>query len=635
MVSILLVVLYLLAIGLSAYSCGWLLFKAERSGAAAALAACQLLVIVWCIPQLFLGLPMTKGMKYLFYSISYVGISFIGPSWLAFSFLYCKKKLDKPFWMVLFGLALLHYAVFLTNERHHLFYRQFEVEYVVYGWMFYVHMGYTYLCVAGGMGAVLREFWKKQVAAVHLAVILLSAAVPLGFNVLYLSGWAGTSFDLTPLAFALSGFLMVLAVLRYDFMDVRGLAFEQILSSIAEGVAVYNQRGTFVYCNEAAKAWLGICEGDDFEDARDRLGSQGIVVEMEKERLSEDSVLSLDGGGKIRLKQYIRRDKAGTAAAGIFLLTDVGEYYERLQQSRELAVSARKLAIEQERNRIAQKVHDTAGHTLTVIQSLIRLARVEWEKGRKEQAGIVGLKREGQRVRGEKGREGIEGEGQWVRGEKEREGTEGEGQWVRGEKEREGTEGEGQSEKTGKDRIWPESERMSEHKNGEAESGADRISCHGDLMEEYLAQAQELAVEGIRELRISINQLRQGFDGELVTQGVHQLAQRVKELTMEVNIQGEDGPKYSHLSAVVYECLREAITNCLKYAHASHMDVILKFGKDDLSVYIFDDGQGCGSIVESNGIRGMRERVADAGGQARILSSEGEGFQIYIWLPAE
>ena len=479
MVSVLLVVLYLLTIGLSVYSCGWLIFKAERSGAAAALAVCQLLVIIWCIPQLFLGFPMTKGMKYLAYSISYVGISFIGPSWLAFSFLYCKKRLAKPLWMALFGLALLHYAVFLTNERHHLFYRQFEVESVVYGWMFYVHMSYTYLCVAGGMGAVLREFWKKQVAAVHLAVILLSAAVPLGFNVLYLSGWAGTSFDLTPLAFALSGFLMVLAVLRYDFLDVRGLAFEQILSSIAEGVAVYNKRGTFVYCNEAAKAWLGICEGDDFEGARGMLASQGIVVEMEKEQLLEDWVLSLDRGEKIRLKQYIQRDKTGAAAAGIFLLTDVGEYYERLRQSR------------------------------------------------------------------------------------------------------------------------------------------------------------ELAVEGIRELRISINQLRQGFGGELVTQGVHQLAQRVKELTMEVNVQGEDGPRYSHLSAVVYECLREAITNCLKYAHAGHMDVILKFEEDSLGVYIFDDGQGCPGIVESNGIRGMRERVAEAKGQIRILSSLGEGFQIYIWLPAQ
>ena len=578
MISVLLLVLYLFTIGLSAYSCGWLLLKAERSGAAAALAVCQLLVIVWCIPQLFLGLPMTKGIKYLIYGISYMGISFIGPSWLAFSFLYCKKKLARPVWLVLFGLALLHYIVFLTNERHHLFYRQFEVEAVVYGRMFYVHMAYTYCCVAGGMGAVLRDFWKKRVAAVHLAVILLSAAVPLAFNVLYLSGWAKTSFDLTPLAFSLSGFLMVLAVLRYDFLDVRGLTFEQILSSIAEGVAVYNKRGMIVYCNKAANDWLGICEGDTFEKVRERLEGLGIQVEREKERILEDLLLSLDGGGKIRLKQYIQRDKTGATAAGIFLLTDVGEYYERLRQSRELAVSAQKLAIEQERNRIAQKVHDTAGHTLTMIQSLVRLARVEWERSQSVSEEKITWYGELTQLAGERRFEKIS-----------------------------------------------EKEAVRE---GETSSGEGR-------MEEYLSQAQELAVEGIRELRISINQLRQGTEGELVTQGVYHLAQRVKELDVEVSVQGTDGLSYSHLSTVVYECLREAITNCLKYAHASHMDVILKFEENGLRVYIFDDGQGCQSIVEDNGLRGIRDRVTEAGGQVRILSSEGEGFQIYIWLPME
>ncbi len=578
MISVLLLVLYLFTIGLSAYSCGWLLLKAERSGAAAALAVCQLLVIVWCIPQLFLGLPMTKGIKYLIYGISYMGISFIGPSWLAFSFLYCKKKLARPVWLVLFGLALLHYMVFLTNERHHLFYRQFEVEAVVYGRMFYVHMAYTYCCVAGGMGAVLRDFWKKRVAAVHLAVILLSAAVPLAFNVLYLSGWAKTSFDLTPLAFSLSGFLMVLAVLRYDFLDVRGLTFEQILSSIAEGVAVYNKRGMIVYCNKAANDWLGICEGDTFEKVRERLEGLGIQVEREKERILEDLLLSLDGGEKIRLKQYIQRDKTGATAAGIFLLTDVGEYYERLRQSRELAVSAQKLAIEQERNRIAQKVHDTAGHTLTMIQSLVRLARVEWERSQSVSEEKITWYGELTQLAGERRFEKIS-----------------------------------------------EKEAVRE---GETSSGEGR-------MEEYLSQAQELAVEGIRELRISINQLRQGTEGELVTQGVYHLAQRVKELDVEVSVQGTDGLSYSHLSTVVYECLREAITNCLKYAHASHMDVILKFEENGLRVYIFDDGQGCQSIVEDNGLRGIRDRVTEAGGQVRILSSEGEGFQIYIWLPME
>ncbi|RKI09560.1 PAS domain-containing protein, partial [bacterium 1XD21-70] len=396
MAHILLIILYLVTVGLSAYSCGWLLLRAERNGTTGALAACQLLVILWCIPQLFGGFPMTKGEKYLIYGISYLGISLIGPAWLAFSSLYCQKRPKRTVWVLLFGLSVLHYLAFLTNEYHHLFYRRFEADEVAYGQVFYIHMCYTYLCVLGGLAVVMREFRKKRVAALHMAVILLSAAVPLVFNILYISGLAGTPFDLTPLAFAISSFLMLLAVLRYDFLDVNALAFGQIFSSITEGVAVYNVRGTVVYCNQAAAAWLGIQAGDHFSRIRERLASQGLAVEEGRELLEEDAEYALEAGGRIRIRQYIRRSRNKTLIAGTFLLTDVGEYYERLQQSRELAVAAQRLAIEQERNRIAQEVHDTTGHTLTMVQSLLRLARVEWEK---ENARLVREEREEENAR--------------------------------------------------------------------------------------------------------------------------------------------------------------------------------------------------------------------------------------------
>ena len=219
------------------------------------------------------------------------------------------------------------------------------------------------------------------------------------------------------------------------------------------------------------------------------------------------------------------------------MFTDVGKYYQLLEQGRELAVSNQKLAIEQERNRIAQEVHDTTGHTLTMINSLLKLIRIEYETDDKSR------------------------------------------------------------------------------------------------IEEYLQQANELAGSGIRELRCSINNLRQSASYGLITQGVYQLAGSVKEFEVEVEIQGEDRDAYSYLSPVVYECLREAITNCLKYAHASHMDVILKFSSECLNLYIFDNGTGCGEIKEGNGMRGIRQRVEQAGGTVRIISTNGEGFQICIRLP--
>ena len=105
----------------------------------------QLLIIIWCIPQLVSALPMTKGMKYLAYGISYIGISFIGPAWLEFAFLYSRRKPGHAAELLLFGISAVNYSVLLTNEYHHLFYVRFEVAQVVYGPVFYIHMAYTYI----------------------------------------------------------------------------------------------------------------------------------------------------------------------------------------------------------------------------------------------------------------------------------------------------------------------------------------------------------------------------------------------------------------------------------------------------------------------------------------------------------
>lgn len=513
MVEILRMTAYLSAIGLSLYTAGWLLKKADWNRTTRALTACQFLVIIWCIPQLFTALPVTRGEKYLAYGISYVGISFIGPAWLEFSALYCGHKMKRWLEVFLFAVSAVNYSMMLTNETHHLFYRVFEMTAVTYGPVFYFHMIYTYFCVLAGMGVLLVNFRKNRVAPSHIAMILLSAAIPLGFNLLYLSGIVQSGFDLTPPAFALSGVLMLLAVFRYDFLDVNPMAFEKIFAEIGEGVVVYNRRGKITYCNRTAAQWFGIEAGEEIA------------------RLPEGDDITLADGRRLERKQYLYHDRQGRLMAGNMMFTDVGKYYELLRQGRELAVSNQKLALEMERNRIAQEVHDTVGHTLTMIHSLIRLLKVEY----------------------------------------------------------------------------------------------------GDS--EYLEQAQKLTSDGIRELRCSIQNLRRFDDKEMVSQGVLQLAGQVKEIEIEVGIQGEEGPEYSYLSPVVYDCVREAVTNCLRYAEATHMDVILKFMEGSLGLYIFDNGRGCGEIREGNGIRGIRERVEKNGGQVRFLSAPGEGFQISIRFP--
>ena len=213
--------------------------------------------------------------------------------------------------------------------------------------------------------------------------------------------------------------------------------------------------------------------------------------------------------------------------------------YRFIDLKKELAITNEKLLLEQERNRIAQQVHDTAGHTLTMIQSYLKLARIE----------------------------------------------------------------------AGKD--------------------------DQETVKTYLEEAGTLTAKGIRELRESINMLRQEAEYELVTQGVTQLANQVREIPVEVTVRGEDGNRYSHLSKVIYDTVRESITNTLKYASASKMDIIVRFRETEVEVVIADDGKGCEMIYYNNGLKGIRERIRAAGGTVQFVSGVGEGFMTRVKLPVK
>ena len=98
MFDVLLNITYLAAIAMSLYSAVWLLLKADRNRTVCAFIACQLLIVVWCVPQLFLGFVQSREGLYTAYAVSYVGICFIGPAWLVFALRYGGKPIPKPAW---------------------------------------------------------------------------------------------------------------------------------------------------------------------------------------------------------------------------------------------------------------------------------------------------------------------------------------------------------------------------------------------------------------------------------------------------------------------------------------------------------------------------------------------------------
>lgn len=101
---------------------------------------------------------------------------------------------------------------------------------------------------------------------------------------------------------------------------------------------------------------------------------------------------------------------------------------------------------------------------------------------------------------------------------------------------------------------------------------------------------------------------------------------------------GEEITLDADVAFALFRIFQEALTNVVKHAGATHVQVGLTFGTDEVELSVRDDGRG---LEESDlnkprsfGIRGILERARDLGGEARLDSVPGRGTALIVQVPA-
>jgi two-component system, NarL family, sensor histidine kinase DesK len=156
-----------------------------------------------------------------------------------------------------------------------------------------------------------------------------------------------------------------------------------------------------------------------------------------------------------------------------------------------------------------------------------------------------------------------------------------------------------------------------------AELAARLIDVDPERARVELVSIQETARQALAEVRSTVGGLRaSNLEVELDT------APRVlADAGVRTVVRGEvadTDPRHRTLLAWV---LREAVTNVVRHAGAT--TAVVDLGPRGLTVT--DDGAGI-TRPEGNGLRGMRERVADAGGTL-VVGDAGPGTRVEVRLP--
>ena len=156
---------------------------------------------------------------------------------------------------------------------------------------------------------------------------------------------------------------------------------------------------------------------------------------------------------------------------------------------------------------------------------------------------------------------------------------------------------------------------------------------------DHLDRAGELAREGLREARRSVQALRpQALEEKPLAAALKDLIERMTTGTTmhaKLTVQGEPQKLPPELETNLLRIGQEVLTNALRHAHASQFDALLIFASREIHLNMRDNGHGFDPAKshEGFGLQGIRERAGDMGGQFSIESSEGNGAAISILLP--
>lgn len=173
------------------------------------------------------------------------------------------------------------------------------------------------------------------------------------------------------------------------------------------------------------------------------------------------------------------------------------------------------------------------------------------------------------------------------------------------------------------------------------------VKLYTEMCRDGMGDTAELMEKSIELLQRSINEIR-GLSKRLSAPslGKIKLSDSIKELIATVDMTGKlqvqldtigiealEVPQDVHLA--VYRILQEQLTNILKHAEATVVNVSVDVLVGHLNLQVQDNGKGFDPLLKSSGIgiTNMVTRAESLGGALRLNSSPGKGCEVLVTIP--
>ena len=222
-------------------------------------------VSLWAFVALFEVCSLDPQTKIFSYRIKYVFIVTVPIAWLIFSLYYSNRvrSIKKEHLALLMIVPVFTLAMVATNPLHHLMFSRLEMVtvgrhflvYPYFGPLFWLHTGYSYLVLLAGFIVLIKHLidypapYRRQVAA-----LMIGGMTPWISNIIFIFRIGRlTYFDLTPVAFTVSGIAFMWGILRYKLLDVVPIARDLVIQNMFDGIIVVDDDESIIDLNQTAR----------------------------------------------------------------------------------------------------------------------------------------------------------------------------------------------------------------------------------------------------------------------------------------------------------------------------------------------------------------------------------------------
>ncbi|NLI93681.1 MAG: diguanylate cyclase [Peptococcaceae bacterium] len=162
---------------------------------------------------------------------------------------------------LLFVVPIISVIILFSNQYHHLFYTTFSLipSKQVFGFYFIIHTIYSYLCIGIGLAYLgffsVKNFgiFSKQALLIFFAIFI--SLIVDSFSTFNIFDWSAA---IENIVFAVCIICFILAIIKFDFLNVIPIALQTVVDLISDGYIVINEDYEIVDYN---KTFLECCPG--------------------------------------------------------------------------------------------------------------------------------------------------------------------------------------------------------------------------------------------------------------------------------------------------------------------------------------------------------------------------------------